>query len=519
MGFRTAFLVLILFLLPMPVFSAALLHVEGPDEVDVGEQATYEVVLFGNQGMAGGEAKFQFSGAKASILSMNQESLIDDFLFISNLEERSQASAVWASSSDIFSDGTLFTMEIEFSHPGQFELAFTELELTDQTGQSHSASGASKKISILGNGELPDEEKPDSDKDEEKDDEEKDDEETDKDKADFDLDFVVDNGRLREIASQEYELIVRNHLEKVIIELVFDEDEITVTKRGRELEDGETIEIDPLDETSIYFRVETDDDTFFYDIFLDVDDQTKPSSVVDHFTYEANIINSHRATIKLVPRDHRGNRVDLDRTAYYDFSVDTQSPRGVEVNKDIFTNSLIHHGWGKLDVTTNTASNAVIDITILNNRKTHNISTNLNFQKLDPRRVTVYVDSDLIVNCEGHAEHMDSSVFIDNGRTFIPVRYIAEALGAEADWSPRNGKVTHVYLKDSVQEITINIGSIIMERTNKINNSSNRIIMDTAARIENGRTYLPFRWVAEAFGADVDYYPKTGTIEQVSFKL
>ena len=41
---------------------------------------------------------------------------------------------------------------------------------------------------------------------------------------------------------------------------------------------------------------------------------------------------------------------------------------------------------------------------------------------------------------------------------------------------------------------------------------------DGAARIVDGRTFLPFRAIGEAFGVTVDYGPKDGPVEWVSFE-
>lgn len=41
---------------------------------------------------------------------------------------------------------------------------------------------------------------------------------------------------------------------------------------------------------------------------------------------------------------------------------------------------------------------------------------------------------------------------------------------------------------------------------------------ESASFIENGRTFLPFRAVAEAFGAEVSYGPLEGPVQWVYFE-
>lgn len=100
---------------------------------------------------------------------------------------------------------------------------------------------------------------------------------------------------------------------------------------------------------------------------------------------------------------------------------------------------------------------------------------------------------------------MDVAPYIKNGRTYVPVRYVAQALGV----SPENifydnGVVT--LLKD-LRAVQMTIGSKALV----INGVS--IQMDAAPEIANGgRTMLPFRWVAQALGATVNWDETTRTV-------
>lgn len=105
----------------------------------------------------------------------------------------------------------------------------------------------------------------------------------------------------------------------------------------------------------------------------------------------------------------------------------------------------------------------------------------------------------------GEEDEMDVAPFIRDGRTFIPVRFLAEALGAEADWEPKDSIVETVYLDREDRLVTIEIGEYVLTVLDKETEEEEPIILDAAAMIEQGRTFLPFRAIAEAFGADVDY--------------
>jgi len=91
----------------------------------------------------------------------------------------------------------------------------------------------------------------------------------------------------------------------------------------------------------------------------------------------------------------------------------------------------------------------------------------------------------------------DAQPFIDgNYRTQTPARFIGEALGATVTWDKTLQQAK--FVKGS-QELLINIGS----KTYQLNGRD--LEMDTVAIIENDRTFVPARYVAEAFGAEVSW--------------
>ncbi len=87
---------------------------------------------------------------------------------------------------------------------------------------------------------------------------------------------------------------------------------------------------------------------------------------------------------------------------------------------------------------------------------------------------------------------MDAAPFISNGRTVVPIRIIAEAFGAKIDWDGATQTIT----------ITLNDNLISMQIGNpKATVNGEMVVLDTAPVINNGRTFVPLRFIAEAFGA------------------
>ena len=89
----------------------------------------------------------------------------------------------------------------------------------------------------------------------------------------------------------------------------------------------------------------------------------------------------------------------------------------------------------------------------------------------------------------------DAQPFIDsNGRTQAPARFIGERLGATVTWDGASQKATFV---KGAKKLVLYIGKKEYELDGK------KLQMDTVALLQEGRTYVPARYVAEAFGATV----------------
>mgnify|MGYP006291996773 CR=1 FL=1 len=98
----------------------------------------------------------------------------------------------------------------------------------------------------------------------------------------------------------------------------------------------------------------------------------------------------------------------------------------------------------------------------------------------------------------------DAKPYINNeSRTVIPIRFVAEALGAEVGWVQETKTV--VISKDNIT-ITLKINSKMVF----INDE--QIIIDTQAVINNSRTFVPLRFVSEAMNARVEWIGETKTV-------
>lgn len=103
----------------------------------------------------------------------------------------------------------------------------------------------------------------------------------------------------------------------------------------------------------------------------------------------------------------------------------------------------------------------------------------------------------------------DAKPYIDNnGRTLIPVRFVAETMGADVSWVTAND--TAVIEQDGIT-IKVPIGEDAISVTK--DGTTTSVKMDTAAVNRYNRTYVPIRFVAESLGAWVGFSDKYATVQ------
>lgn len=87
-----------------------------------------------------------------------------------------------------------------------------------------------------------------------------------------------------------------------------------------------------------------------------------------------------------------------------------------------------------------------------------------------------------------------------NGRVMVPFRAIAEALGAEVDYNA--GAIT---AKKDGQTLAFSLGGKQLTATDSVGKTVKTVQLDTAPYKKGGRTYVPVRFFAEAFGLTVQW--------------
>lgn len=123
-----------------------------------------------------------------------------------------------------------------------------------------------------------------------------------------------------------------------------------------------------------------------------------------------------------------------------------------------------------------------------------------------PNHTATFVIDQKTYVADNQAKSMDAAPFIDNGRAFVPARYLALALGVpeeQISWS--NSSCALTLTRDNVT-VSLATGS------NTIYINDRPLTVDVAPVLRGDRTYLPARPIAEAFGYSVGWDEATKAV-------
>lgn len=93
-------------------------------------------------------------------------------------------------------------------------------------------------------------------------------------------------------------------------------------------------------------------------------------------------------------------------------------------------------------------------------------------------------------------QNNDVAVFVENDRSYVPVRFISENYGGDVEWIPET-QIVNITFEDRTISLTIGKPEIM------INGEVTKL--DVAPIVRNDRTFLPLRACTEAIGKEVFY--------------
>ncbi|NLN87247.1 MAG: DUF2271 domain-containing protein [Syntrophomonadaceae bacterium] len=144
-----------------------------------------------------------------------------------------------------------------------------------------------------------------------------------------------------------------------------------------------------------------------------------------------------------------------------------------------------------------------------NDEETHNrdMITNLKATYIAPEpsgSVLKYFIGSTEYTVNGVSNTMDTAPMIHEGRTFMPIRFVTDNIGAEIQWQAADQTVTitqadkTIRLKIGNSNATVNDASVPVDSTNQ----------NVQPFISNGRTMMPLRFIAENLDCTVEWAPE-----------
>jgi hypothetical protein len=159
---------------------------------------------------------------------------------------------------------------------------------------------------------------------------------------------------------------------------------------------------------------------------------------------------------------------------------------------------------------TSPAGNGTMDVTVVTPAGTSTTSQADQFTytaagSTTSQTVLVFTIGSTDYTVNGQSQTMDTAPVITDGRTLLPIRFVATPLGATVNWDPAQQMVT-VSLNSNTVELWIN------QATANVNGAATPIDSTNPAVtpvIAGGRTMLPLRFIAESLGCQVNWDAST----------
>lgn len=113
-------------------------------------------------------------------------------------------------------------------------------------------------------------------------------------------------------------------------------------------------------------------------------------------------------------------------------------------------------------------------------------------------------DSEISVIVDEEIMFFDVQPTLEEGRVLIPLRAVSEAFHARVDWDNTEQLIT-IYSINHTIEVTVGKS---MARVD-----GHPVVLDVSAKVVNGRTLVPLRFISEIMGMSVDWDNKTNTVK------
>lgn len=103
----------------------------------------------------------------------------------------------------------------------------------------------------------------------------------------------------------------------------------------------------------------------------------------------------------------------------------------------------------------------------------------------------------------GKSIKLDAAPYITTNRTYVPLRFISESLGAKVAW---DGKSQTVSIASGSKNIKLTINQSYAYK------NGSKVKLDAPAKINNNRTFVPIRFISEVLGYKVNWNGTTRSV-------
>lgn len=116
-----------------------------------------------------------------------------------------------------------------------------------------------------------------------------------------------------------------------------------------------------------------------------------------------------------------------------------------------------------------------------------------------------FASNDVRIIIDGEDFQTTPKPFIEKGRTFVPIRFISEKLGAKVDWNDEERLVT---ITKGNNKVILRIDSLLVIYDGE---ETKYGLSDVAPKIVEKRTFVPLRLVSNALGVGIEWDQPTRT--------
>ncbi|CAH0122767.1 hypothetical protein PAE9249_05358 [Paenibacillus sp. CECT 9249] len=119
-----------------------------------------------------------------------------------------------------------------------------------------------------------------------------------------------------------------------------------------------------------------------------------------------------------------------------------------------------------------------------------------------PLTVNAAGNQAVIIKVNGNTVNSyEAPAYIDTNSqlTYVPLRFISEALGAKVEWVSNDQPITATIDEPEHNEVKVLLNSKKVEKNGKVST------IEGAPVLQNGRTMVPLRVISEGLGADVKW--------------